>query len=105
MRPMAIIDTLHLGKEELSIIQAKYPDCKVTNQSHSDYSIQKYRVIIPNEDGCVDSYYKFLIENGIAMSSSNFLGRIVSDQRFVDRMRTKVYDFADKTQSKTRTGS
>jgi len=100
----AIVDTLYLDLEELSLIQGMYPDCKVINQSHSDYSVQKYRIIIPHEDWCLDSYYIFLIDNRIAMSSNNFVGRIASDQRFVNRMSTRIAELADKTNGAVRTG-
>lgn len=86
----AIIDTLHVGIEELSLVKAKYPDCVVVNQSYSDFTIQRYKIIIPSETGSMDNYYLFLIDSGIAMSSRNFLGRIASDQKFVDRMRIRI---------------
>lgn len=92
----AIVDTLFLDEKEMSILVKEYPDCKVVNQSHSDYGIQRYRVIIPNDDNSTDSYYLFLINHGIAMSSRNFLGRIASDQKFVDRMRLKVTESLNK---------
>lgn len=86
----AIVDTLFLDQKEMDLLVDEYPECKVVNQSHSDYGIQRYRVIIPNDDHSTDNYYLFLINHGIAMSSRNFLGRIASDQKFVDRMRLKV---------------
>lgn len=92
----AIVDTLFLGPKEISLVVSEYPDCTIINQSHSDHSIQRYRVIIPNDDRCADSYYIFLVDNGIAMSSRNFLARIASDQRFVERMKIKVADSLDK---------
>lgn len=92
----AIVDTLFLDEKEMSILVGEYPECKVVNQSHSDYGIQRYRVIIPNDDNSTDNYYLFLISHGIAMSSRNFLGRIASDQKFVDRMRLKVTESLDK---------
>lgn len=92
----AIVDTLYLGAEELSIITREYPACKAINRSHTKFKIQKYQVIIPHEENSHDSYYIFLIENGIAMSSKNFVGRIASDKRFVERMRSRVTELMDK---------
>lgn len=95
----AIVDTVYLSPKEISILIEAYPDCRIVNQSHSDSGIQRYRVIIPNDDHCTDSYYLFLIKMGIAMSSRNFLGRIASDQKFVDRMRVKIAETMDKMKS------
>lgn len=92
----AIVDTLYLGAEELSTLKAAYPACRVINKSHSDFKIQRYQVIIPHEENCYDSYYIFLIDNGIAMSSKNFVGRIASDKRFVERMRSRITELESK---------
>lgn len=97
----AIVDTLYLDASEISVVQRAYPNCTVLNQSLSDTGIQRYRVIIPNDDQSADSYYLFLINNGIAMSSRNFLGRIASDQRFVERMKVKVSESLDKMKLET----
>ena len=89
----AIIDTLYLGIEDLSLVKAKYPECVVVKQSHSDYIVQKYMVVIPTDNDSIDNYYIFLIGSGIAMSSVNFIGRITSDQKFGDRMRIRISEF------------
>lgn len=91
-----IIDTLYLDKRELMIFKSSYPNAQVFNQSYSDTSIQRYRVIIPNENRSTDSYYTFLINNGIAMSSSNFIRRIAGDQKFVSRMEESIHEFAGR---------
>lgn len=84
----AIIDILHLGENELCLIKAEYPYCQVTNQTNSHHIIQKYRIIIPDE--VEDSYYLFLLDNCIAMSSANFLCRVDSDRKFAERMRARI---------------
>jgi hypothetical protein len=84
----AIVDFLLLGPEELVLVKNKYPNSLATNQTNSAQIIQLYRVIIPNEDD--DSYYHFLVDNQIAMSSKNFYSRIKSDQKFVKRMKARI---------------
>ena len=95
----AILDTLYLDKKELAIIRSGYPDAEIFNQSHSKDGIQRYRVIIPHEQRSADSYYIFLIDKGIAMSSSNFVRRIAGDQRFVGRMGARIAEIADRNQT------
>ena len=84
----AILDVLHLGQEEFCIVKDKYPDCLVASRTSSCHIIQQYRVIIPNE--IEENYYIFLLDNCIAMSSAKFLGRIDSDEKFAERMRSKI---------------
>jgi hypothetical protein len=91
-----IVDTLYLDRRELMIFKSSYPDAQIFNQSYSDNSVQRYRVIIPNEERSADSYYTFLVSNGIAMSSSNFIRRIAGDRKFVSRMEESIQEFADR---------
>lgn len=86
----AIVDTLHFGPEEISLLIDEYPDAVITNLTNSHQVFQQYRVIIPSKNWYEDSYYVFLLDNGIAMSSSTFCSRIESDPKFVTRMRAKV---------------
>jgi hypothetical protein len=88
----AIVDTLHLNANEIPLIQSRFRNCNVSNQSSTGCGIQKYRIIIVEEDLSNDEYYLFLIINGIARSSSSFLARIESDQSFVERMRAGASD-------------
>ena len=85
----AIIDTLLLGKSEITLVEKKYPQCIVRNMTNSKQLTQRYRLIIPNED-LDDNYYNFLVDNSIAMSSSNFRCRLESDKKFTERMRTRA---------------
>jgi hypothetical protein len=85
----AITDILHIGPAEVRLLAARYPDCLVSNQTNSHRAIQKYRVIIPNEDE--NDYYLFLLDNGIAICSRNFLARIESDRKFADTMRARMW--------------
>jgi len=96
----AIVDTLYLGESELSIVQGKYPRCHITNQSGTGSTIQKYRVIIPDEEWCDDSYYIFLLDNGIAMSSNSFIGRVESDPKFVERMKARMSEIKENCSGK-----
>ncbi len=84
----AVTDVLHVGPKELCLIKTEYPDCLLINQSNTEFTIQKIRVIIPNEDE--ESYYLFLVDNCIALSSTNFLCRVESDRKFAESMRTRM---------------
>ena len=84
----AVTDVLHVGPKELCLIKTEYPDCLLINQSNTEFTIQKIRVIIPNEDE--ESYYLFLLDNCIAMSSVNFRCRVESDRKFADSMRARM---------------
>ena len=90
----AIIDTLHLGQDEICLIKEKYPEAIIHKQSNSDTIIQKYRVIIQSENWTEDSYYVFLIDSCIAMSSASFCARVDSDSKFAERMRTRISEVA-----------
>lgn len=95
----AIVDTLHLGESEISIIRDEYPRSRVFIQNSSDLTIQQYRVIIPGE-GDTERYYRFLVDKGIAMSSQSFVARVASDRAFARRMRQHVFESLDLLQKK-----
>jgi hypothetical protein len=95
----AIADTLHIGRSELSIVEAKYRDCLVINQTNSNLIIQKYLIIIPNEDE--NSYYEFLLDNCIAMFSSKFRSRASSDTEFAQCMRARMSEYILKVMNYT----
>jgi hypothetical protein len=82
-----IVDTLHLRREELNLIEREYPDAVITKISREIV----HHVRIPVEE-CEDGYYIFLLKNGVALSSHNFCARVESDPRFVVRMRASIAD-------------
>jgi len=86
----AIIDILLIGEREIGVVERKYPDCVIRNLTYSTQLTQRYRLIIPNQD-LDDTYYNFLVENNIAMSSMNFRFRLESDKKFAERMRAKLH--------------
>lgn len=94
----AIVDILHLVQEEFCIVKNRYPDCLVSSRTSSCNVIQRYRVIIPHE--IEDSYYVFLLENCIAMSSANFINRIGSDKKFAERMKSRIAKAIEKGSTK-----
>jgi hypothetical protein len=94
----AIVDTLHLGRDEVEIIMGKYPDAVITNQTNTHNAIQKHRVIIQSEDWLEDCYYYFLIDSCIAMSSTSFCSRVQSDPRFVSKMRARIAETMEELQ-------
>jgi hypothetical protein len=96
----AIVDTLHLGRDEVEIIMGKYPDAVITNQTNSNNAIQKHRIIIQSEDWLEDCYYYFLIDSCIAMSSTSFCSRVQSDPRFVSKMRARIAETMEEIQRK-----
>lgn len=83
-----IIDILILGPEELNIIKDKYPKCRILQLTNSDHMIQQYQVTINHENE--DDYFMFLLDNVIAMSSSNFYSRVKSDKAFADRIKKRI---------------
>lgn len=85
----AIVDILFLGQEEISLIKNTFPGCVLINLTNSNHLTQRYRLIIPGVDDD-DSYYNFLADNLIAMSSSNFRSRLESDQTFSERMGARA---------------
>lgn len=94
----AIVDVLHLGQKELCLIKVEYPNCLAINQTNSSHIIQKYRVIIPDEDE--DSYYMFLLDNRIATSSANFLCRVENDPKFAESMRARMADHIENSRDR-----
>jgi hypothetical protein len=98
----AIVDTLFIEEADLRLVKERYPRCVAMNQSDDALLIQRYRVIIPDEDLADDSYYLFLLENGIAMSSNNFLSRVESDRPFAERMSRKIAESMERVQLKNR---
>lgn len=85
----AIVDTLLLGKREIALVERRYPHCVIRNVTNSKQLTQRYRLIVPNGD-LDETYYNFLVESNIAMSSTNFRNRLESDGMFRDRMRAKL---------------
>ena len=85
----AIVDVLLLGKEDLFLLQKRYPEYVLTNMTNTSNFIQRYRLIIPGED-LDDAYYCFLLDNMIAMSSYNFRSRLDTDEKFTERMRKRA---------------
>lgn len=83
----AVVDTVHANGDEISLILRKYPNCYVQIRSPLP-GIESYVVIIPDETA--DSYYEFLADNAIAMSSTNFLNRLNSDSEFSRRMLRRI---------------
>jgi hypothetical protein len=88
----AIVDTLHLRRDELKVVISEYPDAVVSVAANSSHLIQQFRVIIPSVDWTEDDYYAFLIDNSIAMSSTNFCSRVGSDPEFVAKIRALMAD-------------
>ncbi|TGU75073.1 hypothetical protein E4633_06355 [Geomonas terrae] len=84
---MKLTDVLILGPEELRIVREEYPDCKVDRLSNSDTLIQQYRITLELEEE--NTYYNFLLENCMAMSSHNFYYRVKVDKIFSERIRKR----------------
>lgn len=82
---MKITDILLLGPQELKILCDQYHNCEVNKLTDSEDLIQQYGVSIQAEDE--ESYYDFLLDNCIAMSSHNFYYRVKNDRMFSDRMK------------------
>lgn|GEM_PF-2580374 len=94
----AIVDTLFIEETDLTILKERYPRLVALKQSGDQLLIQRYRVIIPDEDLADEGYYLFLLENGIAMSSNNFVSRVESDKQFAERMGRKITESMEKLQ-------
>ncbi|WP_129124651.1 hypothetical protein [Geomonas oryzae] len=84
---MKLTDVLILGPEELRIVREEFPDCKVDRLSTSDTLIQQYRITFELEEE--SSYYNFLLDNRMAMSSHNFYYRVKIDKIFSERIRKR----------------
>ena len=89
----AIVDVIVIGKGGIAVIETRYPRCVMRNITNSRQLTQKYRLIIPNEES-EESYYCFLVDNGIALASSNFRARMDSDEAFAERMRRRSVTLA-----------
>lgn len=94
----AVVDVLHVGSEDIETIKKQYSDCTVIKQSNHDRTIQRYTVIILNEDET--SYYTFLLQKSMATASANFCARIASDPKFAEQMRVMVKELLAQAQSK-----
>ena len=97
----AIVDTLFLGEDEISLFKKTFPDCVLINLTDSSHLHQRYRLIIPSQD-LDDSYYYFLIDNHIAMSSISFRSRLESDEKFTARMEARAATMLGKLNARTR---
>jgi len=84
----AVIDILFLKGSDISILRGKYSRCVIYSLDSQSLNTQRYRIIIPEED--VEDYYGFLVDNMIAMSSTNFRLRLESDSLFKDRMTSRA---------------
>lgn len=83
---MAFIDTLHLESSELDLITARYPACHIKLLSNTSHKIQKYQIEISCPNELIDTYFEFLTDSGISMSSSRYAQRICTDSTFREEM-------------------
>ena len=81
----AIVDILFLSQDGIKTLKCRFPRCILTDLTSSEHITQMYRIIIPGVD-IDDDYYGFLVDNLLAMSSTNFKSRLDSDSRFRTRM-------------------
>jgi hypothetical protein len=95
----AIVDIMWIDKGNIELIRNRYPASVIRNQSECGIGIQKFRVIIPNEDPYDDSYYFFLFDNLIAMCSRNFQARLVEDEKFRERIRARAEENLKKARA------
>jgi hypothetical protein len=100
----AIVDTLHLRREDLKVLMGEYPNAEISVHTNSNHLKHQVRVIIPSEDWTEDDYYVFLIDNSLAMSSANFCSRVGSDPEFVAKIRS-LMDGSDAPATQAFTGS
>ena len=87
---MKMTDVLILGGEELKLVCARYPGCKVRRLSDGDGLIQQYRIELEASDE--EGYYHFLLDNSMAMSSHNFYHKVKTDQGFAETIRKRNAD-------------
>lgn len=85
-----IIDTLIIGLGIPTILTDKFPKCQLTRLASPDSTIQRYRISLKDEDE--QSYFNFLQDNCIAMSSNKFYFKMKSDKDFADRMKARIAD-------------
>ena len=97
----AIIDVLLIGKAGVLQLQKKFPQAVVRNMTNSQQLTQKYRVIISGEE-LEDSYYNFLIDTCMALSSHNFRNRLDSDALFRDKMTARASANREKLENEFR---
>ena len=93
----AIVDILLLAECDIHVLKSRYPCCVLTNKTNSAQLIQQYRLIVPNVDQYDDSYYYFLFDNKIAMTSRNFQSRFENDELFRVRIRARADEPMDET--------
>lgn len=86
----AIVDILLLDPDNTDLLKKQYPGCVLTNLSNTAHRLQEYKLIVPELDLYDDSYYFFLYDNLIAMSSRNFLARFEYDKHFRDTIRARA---------------
>jgi hypothetical protein len=92
----AMIDILYLNRDDILILKGKYPHHVLKQISFSDLKTQRYRIIIPNIE-FEEDYYGFLLDNLIAMSSTNFRSRLDSDEVFRKKMVIRAAAVYKKT--------
>lgn len=85
----AIVDVLLIGRSGICTIMKKYPACVVRNMTNSSQLTQKYRIIIPDQE-LDETYYNFLVDSRIALSSLNFRMRLESDKAFKEKMTARA---------------
>jgi hypothetical protein len=91
----SIIDILNIMLSDIGVIRSKYPECIVLNQDLDDCdTTQKIVIVIPEEDE--NSYYDFLLNNGIAMSSKEFTYRISHEKLFAEKMIKRATKLVDR---------
>jgi hypothetical protein len=96
-----IEDVLFLDPEGISLIKSKYPQCTFTNLTNTTNPTQRYKLVIPIDDPDHNEYYIFLLDNLIAMSSTNFLARLNRDEYFSRKMLARFKSNLEKFGSKT----
>ncbi len=90
-----IIDILKITPKEIGVIHGKYPNCLVLNLNLNNYNtVQKIVIVIPWEEE--NSYYDFLLEHCIAMSSKEFVYRINHEIKFAERMMARATKLVDE---------
>lgn len=82
-----IIDTICAKPKDLAILVRKYRECHVDEQDMSIDS-RVYLLMIPSVSE--ESYFEFLIDNDLAMSSTGFLRRFHSDDQFARQVLSRL---------------
>ncbi|HJV64940.1 MAG TPA: hypothetical protein VJ550_04335 [Geomonas sp.] len=73
----AIVDMIYAKSEQLAVLVRKYPECHLEERDYCLKS-QVYLLFLPGVSE--ESYFDFLIENALAMSSTSFLRRYHGDE-------------------------